>query len=158
MNKKGFTLVELIIVIVTVGIIVGMAAPFISAILDSWLFNKTERDVVFSARFALNRMVREIRQIKNVASIITFTNTEFDFLHIDNTRIDFKQSGNSLLRNSDELTDKLQNPGGLTFIYLDSSGNATSTKNDIRMVRIRLILVSGDSTVTIQSLARFRNI
>lgn len=154
----GFTLIELVMVIAIVGVIALVAAPFISTALDSWLFTQTERDIVFSARLAMNRMVREIRQIKNVASISTFTDTEFEFLDIDDTSINFQQSGNSLLRNSDELTNKLQNPGGLTFTYLDSDVNTTGTRDDIRMVRMKLVLVTGDSSITIQSLARFRNI
>lgn len=144
--------------IVILGIIVGMSAPFISTILDAWLFNATEREVVFSARLALNRMVREIRQVKNVASITTWTDAEFAFVHIDDTVIDFKPSGNLLLRNSNQLTDKLQSPGGLSFTYLDSAGNVTSIKDNLRMVRIKLTLVSGESTITLQSLARFRNV
>lgn len=158
MQEKGFTLTEVVLVIVILGIIVSMSAPFISASLDSWLFHKTERDVVFSARLALNRMVREIRQAKNPSSITTFTVTEFDFLRIDNTQVDFKQSGNSLLRNSNELTNKLQASGGLSFTYLDTDGNVATTKDNIRMVRVKLVLVSGDSSVTIESLARLRNI
>jgi type II secretory pathway pseudopilin PulG len=158
MHRKGISLIEVVMVIVITGIIVAMTVPFISSLLDSWLLNKTERDILFSSRLAINRMTREIRQLKNVTSIYTFTGTEFDFSKIDNTRIDFKQTGNSLLLNSNELTDKLQSPGGLAFTYLDSGGNITSIKNNIRSVRIRLTLISGDSTITIESLARFRNI
>ena len=156
-NKEGFSLVEFIIVIVIIGAIAGMAAPFISTILNAWVFSKTERDIIFSARLSLNRMAREIRQIRNVASINTFTSTEFDFIHIDDNQIDFKQSGSLLLRNANELSDKLQNPGGLEFTYLDSDGNVTGVRDNIRMVRIKLILVSGSNNLTVESLARFRN-
>jgi len=159
MPEKGFTLAELVIVIVIVGIIAGIGAPFISTILDAWLFNKDERDLVFSARLTMNRMVREIRQIKDVSSIVTFTADEFKFTHINNSSVDFKQSGNVLLFNSDELTNKLQNPGGLHFDYLkEDSINETTIKSEIRMVRITLTLVSGDNSMALESLARFRNI
>lgn len=162
-SLTGFTLIEVVLVIVIFGIVVGMVAPFIASVLDAWLLNRTERDLVFSARHSLNMMVREIRQIKNSTDYITtYTGTEFNFTDINNNPIDYKQSGNSLLRNSDELTDKLQictpGPCGLDFTYLDSSEAVAATKSDIRMVRIRLILVSENDSITIGSLARFRNI
>lgn len=158
MQRRGFSLAEVVMVMVIIGVIVGMTAPFISTLLDSWLFNKNERDILFSARLAINRMVREIRQIKNVATIATFSSTEFNFFKTDNTQVDFKQTGNSLLLNADELADKLEDPGGLGFTYMDSEGNITNIKDNIRMVRIRLTISSGDNTVTVESLARLRNI
>ncbi|MBU4148945.1 MAG: prepilin-type N-terminal cleavage/methylation domain-containing protein [Candidatus Omnitrophica bacterium] len=158
MNKRGFTLIELVMVIVIIAIIVVMIAPFIATMLDSWLFLKTERDMLFSTRLALNRVVREIRQIENVASIATFTATEFEFDEVGSNTINFRQSGSSLLRNSDELCDKLQDPGGLTFTYLDSDGNVTATAANIRMVRVKMILELEDSSITIESSATFRNI
>jgi len=157
-TNKGFTLTELVMVIVIVGVIAGLFAPLISAALDSWFFTKTERDVLFSTRLAMNRMVREIRQIKDTSSINTFTSAEFEFVDIDDNTINFQQSGTSLNRNSNELTDKLQNPGGLTFTYLDSDGAVTAVSTSVRMVRIKLILTSGDSSITIQSLARFKRV
>jgi len=158
MNKKGSTLIELIMVITVIGIISLVLAPFISSTLDSWFFNKTERDCLFSARLAINRMVREIRQIDDTDSVNTFTATEFEFVDENSTTINYQQSGTSLMRNTNELTDKLQNPGGLTLTYLDTDGNVTAVSTDIRMVRIQLILTSGESSITIQSLSRFRNI
>lgn len=160
MKKRSFTLIELIMVITVVGIIAAVLAPFIATSFDAWIFHNSERDVLFSGRLAMNRMLREIRRIKNLSSITTFSATEFDFLDIDSNRIDFKQSGGILLRNADELTNKLLNPGGLSFTYLKSTDPdvAAVQKQDIRIVRIRLQLVSGDSTLSIQSSLRLRNL
>lgn len=155
---KSFTLIELIMVIVLVGIIAGVITPFLANSFRYWVLTRSERDAIFSARLAINRMVREIREIKNVSSITVFTPTQFTFTDINDNSIDFRQSGSSLMRNSYELSDKLQNPGGLTFTYLDQNGNVTAVQNDIRMVRIGLILQKGDATVTLESLARFRNL
>lgn len=160
-SLRGFTLIELIMVITIAGLIAAVFSPFISSTLDAWLFTKSERDVVFSARLAMNRMVREIRHVKDTDSISTFTDTEFEFIDINDNSINFQQSNNSLLRNSYELTDKLQNSDGLEFTYLTSDLQkiqSQSRKDDIRIVRITLILESGDSTITIQSLSRFRNV
>lgn len=161
MKKLGFTLIELIMVIVIVGIIAGVMTPFAANSFRYWALTRSERDAIFSSRLALNRMVREIRQIKNVASITTFTATQFAYTDINNNTMNFQQSGNSLLRiyngASNELSNKLQSSGGLTFTYLDTNGAVTAVAANIRMVRIKLILQSGDAVVTTESLARFRN-
>lgn len=157
MKKTGFTLTELIIVIILVGIIAGVVTPFIANSFSYWVITRAERDAIFGSRLALNRMVREIRQIKNVSSIGNYTATQFSYTDINNNSMDFRQSGASLYRNTDELSDKLQDPGGLEFTYLDQNGTVTATQGNIRMVRIQLILESGEAKVTIRSLARFRN-
>ena len=91
----------------------------------------------------------------STASITSFTPTKFAFQDVNDVAISFEQLDNSLLRNSDELANKL---GSLEFTYLDANGAGTGTQDDIRMVRIRLILISAGNSITIQSLARFRNI
>ena len=157
MNRKAFTLIEVYIAISVIAIIAAVLAPFISTLADSWLFSRAERDVVFSARLAINRMVREIREIKNTASIFDYGASSFTFVNIDDSTVNFSQSGSSLMRNSNELLNKLQVSGGLTFTYLDSAGAVTAVKADIRRVRIRLVVTSMGRTLTIESLARFRN-
>jgi prepilin-type N-terminal cleavage/methylation domain-containing protein len=157
-NRKGFTIIELIIVIIIMGIVAGLTLPFIMNAVDSWFVFEANIDDLFSARLALSRMTREMRQLKSPGSITTFTSTQFSFTDINDNSISFQQSGASLLRNSDELTDNLQDPGGLTFTYLDSDGNITSVKTDIRMAKIKIVLETGNGPLTVESLARFRNL
>ena len=159
MNKKAFTLIELIVVIVIIGIVAGLAVSFVVGVVDSWFLSKVERDLVFNGRLALNRMVREIRQIRDVDDIDTFTDTQFKFTDINDNVIDFQQSGTLLLRNDDELANNLKNTngGGLAFTYFDSDSSVTAVQADVRMVQIKLVLESGGISVTVRSLARFRN-
>ena len=145
-------------VIVIIGVLAWAMSPFIIASFESWALHKIERDLTFSARLSMGRMFREIRRTKDLSSITTFTSSEFEFQDNDSNTIIFQQLETSLLRNSNELTDKLQNPGGLAFSYLDSSGVVTAIKGDIRMIKVTLILQSGANSITVESLVRIRNI
>ncbi|MCM8771084.1 MAG: hypothetical protein NC936_04375, partial [Candidatus Omnitrophica bacterium] len=115
-----------------------------------------ERNLVFNARLALNRMVREIRQAKNITA--QPNSTWFNFTDINNQTINFYQAGNYLYRNSDELTSLLDPSEGLIFSYFDATGNATNNTTLMRQVNIRLNLKSDEQAVNVESLVRFRNI
>ncbi len=159
MNKKGFTLIELIMAIVIAGVLIGAFSAVINTGINIYLFVGGQKTLMMETRGAIKRMVREIRRTKDTtaASIVTFTATEYEFKDIDDTTIEYKQVGTNLERNTAVLLEHLQNPGGLEFEYLDASGATTATREDIRAVRITLIVVDGDNRIRLQSSARIRN-
>ncbi|MDD4178472.1 MAG: hypothetical protein PHH14_00260, partial [Candidatus Margulisbacteria bacterium] len=64
----------------------------------------------------------------------------------------------NLFRNSDLLTTGLASPEGLRFTYLDTTGEATATKQNMRSIRVLLTLTSGTQRTTLESSARIRNL
>ena len=153
-NPAGFTLIELVLVIVLIGIMVGLSAPFISTMIDAWMCNRTERDLVFNARLALNRLVREMRMANNITG---FNSSFINFTDVFNNSISFYQSGSCLYRNNNELSSKLDSLNGLDFTYLDINATPTSNVTNIRMVRLKLNLTEEDSSIALESLVKFRN-
>jgi len=68
-KKEGVTLIELVMVIVAVGVIVGVATMYINEVVDLWSFMSFRTDVVNQARLSVARMSREMRQVKNATSV-----------------------------------------------------------------------------------------
>jgi len=160
MKQKGYTLIEIMVVIVIIGVVASMGMPFVVEAVEAWITTQEERDSLFVARLAMQRMVREIRQLEDTSTIATFTQAEFEFDKFEDAgpvNITFSQSGTSLLRNANELAYGLVDPGGLVFEYLDQSLQATAVRDEIKMVRITLIIDKGRTPVVLESLARFRN-
>jgi len=171
MKKTGFTLTELILVVVILGILMTLTVPLISATLDAWLISSAERDLTFNARLALNRVAREIRQAANITA---FNVTSFNFSDVDNKNIRFYQSGTNLNivvnNTTNSLTSFLKSAGGLYFTYYDANGTITTNSTLIRRVGIKLNLYEnlgtikkygGNNTtadIAVESLVRFRNI
>ena len=64
-NAKGFTLVELVLTIVLVGIIAGMASVFLRQGLSAFVAEDARADITNQGRLAIERMAREIRTIRS---------------------------------------------------------------------------------------------
>lgn len=61
-RTRGFTLVEMITVIVLLGVIAVVLAPFIANAMQAWHDGKARAELVAHGRLALERLAREVRQ------------------------------------------------------------------------------------------------
>ncbi len=138
MNKKGFTLVEIVMAITIAGIIVSIFAVVINSGMGVWFLIKGQRSIMMETRGVMKRMVREIRINKDA-------------------RIYYQQDGMDLKRNGLVLLENLASPGGLEFVYLDASGEVTAIDEDIRTIRITIIVEEGDNRVRLRGAASIRN-
>jgi MSHA biogenesis protein MshO len=60
--QRGFTLIEVVMVIVLIGIIAGIMAPFITQSIDAYTATRSRTELVAKGRLALERISREVRQ------------------------------------------------------------------------------------------------
>ena len=150
MIRRGFTIIETIIVVVLVGILSLFFAVYIREGFGAWQFLSGQKSITLSSRAALNRVVKELRQNTEIK---THTSKEVSFLDVDNNVVTFSQSGSNLLRDSDILLQNLQD---LKFTYLDKDGNETAIPSDIRVIRCRLTVVKGENKFVLESAARIR--
>lgn len=97
MRNKGFTLIEAVITIVIVFIVGYIVADAVSKGIKAYLITDQRKSALDEARTAMERITREIRNLTVVDSISA---TELCFTNIDGTRISFRLSGESIIRNT----------------------------------------------------------
>jgi prepilin-type N-terminal cleavage/methylation domain-containing protein len=166
MKKKGFTLIELIIVIVLLSVLVGVAAWTFVAGLRSWNSGIDRANIRQDGSFALEIMVRELSQADSF-TIAQEDNVKFD-ADIDNDgsneTITYSTSDSELSRKVNGTTTVLS-PDVDTFLlsYRDLNDTAMTPPitgaehDDIRVITISLTMDRFDETLTLSSSAYARN-
>lgn len=159
MNKKAYTLIEIIMAVSVAAVIAAVIAFVINAGMENWFFIKGQKRIMMEARGAMKRMVREIRRTKDNSSlnILNFTSTRYRFKDVDNNTIDYWQDGTDLKRTDRVLLRSLAGSGGLDFVYLGKEGAAAGFSEDIRTIQITIKVVEGENRVRLRSAASIRN-
>lgn len=160
--RRGFTLVELVMVILILAIVAGIGVPMLLETIDAWSFTSRFQDAaVYSAIVSNSRMSREIRRLLNDGSVSTATNSQITFTDLSSIAITFNRSGNTLMRNTDGLAD---NVTALTYTYYDDAGNTIVTPvvapNDtnIRRVKADFSILAGSNTLNFEFQVRPQNL
>lgn len=166
-NKKGFTLIEVIMAIVLASVLALLVGPLLGVAIQSYLFHSDRVGLQESSDLAHARMSREIRRVKNDQSFVTATSDTLTFVNNDNQQIRYRLNGNSITRTQDAqaetvLVDNIQT-NGLTFTYYDENGNEISsftpaTISNIRGIEIRIVFASNLGTLLTQTFVRPRNL
>lgn len=130
-GNAGFTLIEVIIVIVIIGFMVSLGAIGIYEVAKIWQSEQVRNEIGIQARNALEWMVREIREIAildNELRIIIADRSILKFYKSGETQtIQYSLSGTTLLRTIGHTADALADyVSSLQFEYRDR-------KNDILM-------------------------
>jgi prepilin-type N-terminal cleavage/methylation domain-containing protein len=154
-SQCGFSLIEMIIVIVTVGIIAFATAPIFMSGFQAFFWVRDVTDLGGQAELAMDRMAREIRGI-DPANITTFTETQLSFNLNGTTPVTYSRDAGQkrLLRTVSGNADLLaSNVDSLTFKYIrqwSSAGAITETlqKSEIRWVRFIVSVQASGTQVT----------
>lgn len=158
MNSRGYTFVELVIVISLLALLSFIFGAFITESMDAWVFIKARENALGTSRYAMERMVTEFRRIQKPNMIITSTTSEVTFVDIGAGTVTFSQEATNLWRNSDILATGLVSGDGLRFTYLDANGNSTLVKQNIRSIRVWLKVNKFGQIMILESAARLRNL
>lgn len=162
--KRGFTLIEFVIVIVITGIIAGILSILIREVASTYTFIKVRGVALADNRLAIDRMTREIRQIKSAFDLYTADSADIRFYKIGDEFVEFYLSGDNLMcknGSDDILASDVTN---LEFHYYDVGNNELIppdiAPNETNMWRIliKLTIKKGDETVKFQSQVHPRNL
>ncbi|MFA4906150.1 MAG: hypothetical protein WC645_06570 [Candidatus Margulisiibacteriota bacterium] len=159
-DSRGYTIIELVIIITLLGLLSFVFGAFITESMDAWVFVKARENALGTSRYAIERMVTELRRIQKPNMIITSATSEVSFVDIEGGTVTFSQEATNLLRNSDILATGLVNGSGngLRFTYLDVNGNPTPINQNIRSIRVWLKLNKFGQTMILESAAKVRNL
>jgi prepilin-type N-terminal cleavage/methylation domain-containing protein len=165
-GNEGFTLMEIILVLVLIGIMAGVLVPTLQEGVQSYTVTETRGDLTAQARQAATRMIRELRNIQkeadNTPNISSANVTTVTFVDVLDNTITFNLSGGTVQRNSDALVEQVSN---LSFRYFNATNaeltslplNATD-RNNVRRILVVLTLADGSLTVSVTEQAYLREL
>jgi prepilin-type N-terminal cleavage/methylation domain-containing protein len=166
MKARGFTLIEVIMTLVLLSFMVWIGIAAMLSGIDTWSFFTQRKDVLSDGRMALDRMLREIRMIKEPTSVAVANSTTFGFTDIDDNTITYYIDSGTINRTENGITNGLlSNVSSLSFVYYDASDAVVAaplvapSATDIRRVRIAITLSKGASgALNLQSDVSPRNL
>lgn len=153
--QRGFTLVELIVVIVILGTLAVITGPMLQAGFSSYFTQRNLSDADWQGRLALERIARDIRALSSTNNITTTTSTQFTFVNNANTNVSYTLSGTNLQRNALTLANGINT---VTFEYYDSTGAITAVIANIRYITTTLSVTMNNTNLILTTAIDLRNI
>lgn len=147
-TNHGFTLVEIILSITLTAILFTLSGLILRQGLDSYAHISSRSAALQKARYAMERMVRELRRVgdeptKNIQNIQP---TRITFVDDQGLTTDFNLNGQILQRGNDRLLD---NVISLTFTGYKDDNQVTPAGPQVRRIGIQFSMLPLGETVSI---------
>lgn len=149
-RRGGYTLMEMVSVITIMSIVGSLASFVVIQSMQVYAFAVPSMEASYQARLASRRMVEDVRELGDPASISTLTSTAFTFDDAATNTVSYALSGTDLLRNGDRIARSVS---GLTFEYWKSDGTVASAAADVHLVGIDLTVTSGGHPYRVRTAA-----
>jgi prepilin-type N-terminal cleavage/methylation domain-containing protein len=152
----GFSLVELIVVIVLTGILAALGAQMLGKTVESFAFSRDVTKGDWQARVALERLTRDLRMVRAPANLTIVPATAITFSDTDGNNVNYSLSSSSLMRNTQPLADGIS---GLAFTYLRSDGNTveTTTSSLVYYITVSFDVSRSTATTSLRATVHPRN-
>jgi prepilin-type N-terminal cleavage/methylation domain-containing protein len=164
-KSNGFTLVEIVITIVVVGIIAGIAAMIIAEGARAYSDERSRSDVHYQARLAMERMAREARMVRSCGDINGPANPSatLSFTDSNGNAVSYTVNAGTkvLSRGADLLATGIMS--AQPFRFLDQNGNETTAcsvpavATDIWFIEISLTDTQNSETLQMRTRVHPRN-
>ena len=154
-------MIEFVIAMTLSAVIFTEVAFSLKPLIDFWLQQTFYQGPGLEEKLALDRTLREIREIKDPQSVLTAGASTFSFRNASNQVVTYSATGGSLFRNSDLMVEEVT---ALTFDYWDKDNQSLSSplvspdETNLRQIRMTLSVQSGGISRTARSLVTPRNL
>jgi prepilin-type N-terminal cleavage/methylation domain-containing protein len=148
MRKRGFTLIEMVCVIIILSIIAVVASRVMGAAFNSYFDNQSIVNANEQGRLALERMIRDIHAINSPADLTTAGASTLTFNDVKGNTITYALSGTQLQRNGVALADGVSS---LALGYYDGTGAVAASNAAVRYITITLNITQNSVNYTIKT-------
>ena len=166
-NKKGYTLIELIMVIVILGIFFSLSAGSLIPIFTKGFTTSGDREELRNqARLVTTLLSRDVRNMQDANSLLTAGSSNIVFTNVDGQQIGYSLSGATLNKTINGTSYELaSNVKTLQFLYLDNNLatiagpilGPTLTTN-VRIIDTTLVLSNNGQQISVDFQVRPRNV
>jgi prepilin-type N-terminal cleavage/methylation domain-containing protein len=158
----GFSLIELIMVIVLLGVVAAVAAPVLSGGFRAYFIGRDITETDWQARVALERMSRELRTVRAPADLTLTSASDITFTDVDGNSIRYCMgtvagcpgAAGELMRNTQPLAAGIS---GLTFSYLTRAAAATGVAAQVFYITVAFTATQNTVSKSFQTTASPRN-
>lgn len=152
----GFSLVEMIVVIVLIGILAAIGSQMLGMTVQSFVFSKDVLKGDWQARVAIERLTRDLRMVRASSNLTIVPATAVTFSDTDGSNVNYSISGTQLMRNTQPLADGIS---GLAFTYLRSDGNTveTTTSSLVYYITVSFDVTRSTATTSLRATVHPRN-
>jgi prepilin-type N-terminal cleavage/methylation domain-containing protein len=162
-NNKGFTLIEIIIVIIVLGVLSIFGFSFLSTAIHTYSMMEKQKSLYDEAAMAMERISRELRDAESITTpettpeesensgpILTFTKSHGSPEETTNYEITFQLSGTTLQREGSNIAEKVKVSSG--FLVKRKTTFDPDEKVTLEEITITLTLEeAGAGEVTLRS-------
>jgi prepilin-type N-terminal cleavage/methylation domain-containing protein len=147
-GARGFTLMELVMVMVLFGIVAAVAAPVMSSSFQAYFTGRDIAEADWQARVAIERMTRELRAMRAPSDLVITAADNISFVDADGTPIRFCAGGGGgcggaagdLMRNGQPLASGISSLG---FSFLTRSATPTAIAAQVYYVTVSFTATRG---------------
>ncbi len=142
--QAGFTLLELVITIMLLGVLSALGTTLLSTGFRAYLQGQELTEGSVQARLALGRMTRDLRDVMP-GKLLTLATNGLSFIDSNGDTITYSVSGTDLLRkkntNAAQVLAQLLVSNGLTLTYLQKDAVTTAlTVSQVYYITIQLTI------------------
>jgi prepilin-type N-terminal cleavage/methylation domain-containing protein len=150
-NKQGFTLIEIIVSLLLIGVVAAVVSLYSVNMANSFISARTNAATLQKGQIAIARIIKELNNVKTVyvdpamtnGTRITFTSYK-DAVAVNHT-ISWGGSGTNLLLDGITLTDKVSSFALAYYDNYDGSGAQPTWQATSRIIEINLVITGWEN-------------